>query len=90
VFAVTPFNFTAISGNLPTSPVIMGNVSIWKPASTAIYAPYFIMKVLKEAGLPDGVINFVPGPANIVGDICITHPLLQESTYRKYRSVSQY
>jgi 1-pyrroline-5-carboxylate dehydrogenase len=75
VFAVTPFNFTAISGNLPTSPVIMGNVSIWKPASSAIYAPYFIMKVLKEAGLPDGVINFVPGPANIVGDICITHPL---------------
>ncbi|MCX8084106.1 MAG: L-glutamate gamma-semialdehyde dehydrogenase [Calditerrivibrio sp.] len=76
IFAVTPFNFTAIGGNLPTSPAIMGNVVIWKPASSAIYAPYFIMKILQEAGLPDGVINFIPGSANIVGDICIKHPLL--------------
>ncbi|MCA1933691.1 MAG: L-glutamate gamma-semialdehyde dehydrogenase [Calditerrivibrio sp.] len=76
VFAVTPFNFTAIGGNLPTSPAIMGNVVLWKPASSAVYAPYFIMKILKEAGLPDGVINFIPGSANIVGDICLKHPLL--------------
>jgi 1-pyrroline-5-carboxylate dehydrogenase len=76
IFAVTPFNFTAIGGNLPTSPAIMGNVVLWKPASSAIYAPYFIMKILQEAGLPDGVINFIPGSASIVGDICIKHPLM--------------
>ncbi len=76
IFAVTPFNFTAIGGNLPTSPAIMGNVVLWKPASSAIYAPYFIMKILQEAGLPDGVINFIPGSASVVGDICIKHPLM--------------
>ncbi len=76
VFAVTPFNFTAIAGNLPTSPAIMGNVSIWKPASTALYAPYFLMKIFKEAGLPDGVINFVPGSGSTVGNVCFNDPRL--------------
>jgi 1-pyrroline-5-carboxylate dehydrogenase len=71
VFAVTPFNFTAIAGNLPTAPAMMGNVALWKPASSAVYAPYFLMQLLKEAGLPDGVINFLPGSGGEVGDPCI-------------------
>jgi len=68
VFAVTPFNFTSIAGNLPTAPVLMGNVSIWKPASTSVYSGYFLMKLLQEAGVPDGVVNFVPGSGAEVGD----------------------
>jgi len=68
VFAVTPFNFTSIAGNLPTSPAIMGNVVVWKPASTAVYSAYYIMKLLKEAGLPDGVINMVIGSGAEVGN----------------------
>jgi len=68
VFAVTPFNFTSIAGNLPTAPAIMGNVALWKPASSAVYSAYFIMKMLMEAGLPPGVINFVPGSGGEVGD----------------------
>ena len=71
VLAVTPFNFTAIAGNLPTSPAIMGNVAIWKPASSCVYTPYLFMKILQEAGLPDGVINFVPGPGSVVGPLCM-------------------
>ncbi len=74
VFAVAPFNFTAIAGNLPTSPAIMGNTVIWKPASSAVYAPYYLMKILQEAGLPDGVINFVPGSGREVGDTCLDSP----------------
>lgn len=74
VFAVTPFNFTAIAGNLPTSPAIMGNVAVWKPASSCVYTPYLFMQILKEAGLPDGVINFVPGRGAAVGDVCLAHP----------------
>ncbi|HEX9972530.1 MAG TPA: aldehyde dehydrogenase family protein, partial [bacterium] len=68
IFAVTPFNFTSIAGNLPTAPAIMGNVVVWKPASSAVYTAYFIMQLLKEAGLPDGVINMVPGPGGAVGN----------------------
>jgi 1-pyrroline-5-carboxylate dehydrogenase len=68
VFAVTPFNFTSIAGNLPSSPVIMGNVSLWKPASGAVYSAFHIMKIFQEAGLPDGVINFIPGSGAEVGD----------------------
>lgn len=67
VFAVTPFNFTSIAGNLPTSPALMGNVALWKPASSAVYSGYFLMKMFKEAGLPDGVINFIPGKGSVVG-----------------------
>lgn len=68
VFAVAPFNFTAISGNLPTAPAMMGNVAIWKPSSASVFSSYLLMKILKEAGLPDGVINFVPGSGANVGD----------------------
>jgi len=68
VFAVTPFNFTSIAGNLPTSPAMMGNVVLWKPASSAVYSAYFLTQLWKEAGLPDGVINFIPGPGRYVGD----------------------
>ena len=74
VFAVTPFNFTSIAGNLPTAPALMGNTVLWKPASSAVYSAYFIMKLLQEAGLPDGVINFVPGPGALVGPIVIKNP----------------
>ncbi|MEM1202824.1 MAG: L-glutamate gamma-semialdehyde dehydrogenase [Acidobacteriota bacterium] len=68
VFAVTPFNFTAIAGNLPSSPAMMGNVVVWKPASTAVLSGYLVMKILEEAGLPPGVVNFVPGRGASVGD----------------------
>jgi 1-pyrroline-5-carboxylate dehydrogenase len=76
VFAVTPFNFTAIAGNLPTAPAIMGNTVVWKPASSLVYTPYLIMQILEEAGLPPGVINFVPGSGASVGDICLADPNL--------------
>ena len=68
VFAVTPFNFTSIAGNLPTAPALMGNVALWKPASTAVLSAYYIMRLLQEAGLPPGVINFVPGSGRTIGD----------------------
>jgi 1-pyrroline-5-carboxylate dehydrogenase len=73
VLAVTPFNFTAISGNLPTSAAMCGNVVVWKPANTQVYSAQMIMKVLKEAGLPDGVINliYVDGPT--IGKECFAH-----------------
>ncbi|MCB0824643.1 MAG: L-glutamate gamma-semialdehyde dehydrogenase [Armatimonadetes bacterium] len=73
VLAVTPFNFTAIAGNLPTCVAMCGNVVVWKPAETQIYSARIIMEVLKEAGLPDGVINliYVDGPT--VGDVCFNH-----------------
>ena len=74
VFAVTPFNFTAIAGNLAAAPALMGNTVVWKPAYTQIYSAHVIMNVLKEAGLPDGVINliFTDGPA--AGDVVFNHP----------------
>jgi 1-pyrroline-5-carboxylate dehydrogenase len=71
VFAVTPFNFTAIGGNLPTSAALMGNTVVWKPASTAAYSAFFIMRLLQEAGLPDGVINLVYGPGAVIGDAAL-------------------
>ena len=67
VFAVSPFNFTSIGGNLPCAPAMMGNVALWKPASSAVYPAYFIMQLLIEAGLPKGVINFIPGSGKDVG-----------------------
>jgi len=76
VFAVTPFNFTAIAGNLPTAPAIMGNTVVWKPASSLVYTPWLFMKILEEAGLPAGVINFVPGSGAAVGDPCLADPNL--------------
>jgi 1-pyrroline-5-carboxylate dehydrogenase len=74
VFAVTPFNFTAIAGNLPTSAALMGNVVLWKPASTAVYSAHFIMKLLEESGLPPGVIQFLPGSGSQVGDPVLASP----------------
>ena len=68
VFAVTPFNFTSIAGNLPTAPALCGNTVIWKPASSSVYSNYFVMKLLEEAGFPKGVINFVPGRGGDVGN----------------------
>ncbi len=73
-FALTPFNFTAIAGNLPTSMAMMGNVVVWKPAFTQIYAANVIMKVLKEAGLPDGVINLVYVNGPDTGNVIFNHP----------------
>ncbi|MEA1973846.1 MAG: L-glutamate gamma-semialdehyde dehydrogenase [Candidatus Cloacimonadota bacterium] len=69
VFAITPFNFASITGNLPAAPASMGNVVVWKPASSSVYSAYFIMKLFQEAGVPDGVINFVPGSGSKVGPI---------------------
>ena len=73
VYAVTPFNFTSIAGNLPTAPALMGNVVLWKPASSSIPSAYYLMKLLEEAGLPPGVINFVPGDAGQISDIALSH-----------------
>jgi 1-pyrroline-5-carboxylate dehydrogenase len=72
VYAVTPFNFTSIAGNLPTAPALMGNTVIWKPASSAMLSAYYIMKLLEEAGLPPGVINFVPGDAALISDTLLS------------------
>ena len=74
VFAVTPFNFTSIAGNLPTAPAMVGNVVLWKPASSAVLSAYVIMRLLQEAGLPDGVINFIPGSGRQVGDPVLASP----------------
>ena len=73
VLAISPFNFTAIASNLNMSPVLMGNTTIWKPASTAIFSNYFLMKIFKEAGLPDGVINFIPGSGSVIGNTALDH-----------------
>jgi len=68
VFAVTPFNFTSIAGNLPTAPALMGNTVVWKPASSSVFSGHYLMEILKEAGMPDGVINFVPGSGGQIGN----------------------
>ncbi|MGQ0553867.1 MAG: L-glutamate gamma-semialdehyde dehydrogenase [Planctomycetota bacterium] len=73
VFAVTPFNFTSIAGNLPTAPALFGNVCLWKPASTSLHSGWVIMELLRAAGLPDGVINFLPGKGAAIGDPAIAH-----------------
>lgn len=74
VFALTPFNFTSIAGNLPAAPALMGNVVVWKPSKTAVYSAGVIMDIFKEAGLPDGVINLVFAPGPVVADVVLTHP----------------
>lgn len=74
ILAVTPFNFTAIAGNLPTSPAMMGNVALWKPSSDAVYVPYLLMKIFKEAGLPDGVINLIPCKSADLSKIAFSSP----------------
>lgn len=74
VVAISPFNFTAIGANLPTAPALMGNVVLWKPASTAILSNWILFKVLREAGLPDGVINFLPGSGALIGEVLLNSP----------------
>jgi 1-pyrroline-5-carboxylate dehydrogenase len=74
VFALTPFNFTAIAGNLPTAPAMMGNVAVWKPANSQIYSANVIMQILHEAGLPGGVINLVYADGPVAGDVIFSHP----------------
>jgi len=76
VFAVTPFNFVSIAGNLPSAPVILGNVSVWKPASSAVFSAYYLMKLFQEAGLPEGVINFIPGLGAEIGPLVMSSPEL--------------
>src|ERR1700686_2975758 len=73
VLAITPFNFTSIGGNLPTAPALMGNTVLWKPGSTAGLSGYYLLKVLQAAGMPDGVINFLPGRGSQVGDPVLAH-----------------
>jgi 1-pyrroline-5-carboxylate dehydrogenase len=72
VYAITPFNFTAIAGNLPTAPALMGNAVVWKPAATAVLSNWYIYKLLEEAGLPPGVINFLPGDPIEVSDVLLS------------------
>jgi 1-pyrroline-5-carboxylate dehydrogenase len=74
ILAVTPFNFTAIAGNLPSAPALMGNVALWKPADTQIYSAWVIMEIFRKAGLPDGVINLVYADGALVGDLVFKHP----------------
>ena len=74
VFALTPFNFTSIAGNLPSSVAMMGNVVVWKPANTQIYSAQVLMELFKEAGVPDGVINLVYVDGPTAGDVMFKHP----------------
>jgi 1-pyrroline-5-carboxylate dehydrogenase len=76
VFTVSPFNFTAIASNLNSSVAIVGNTTVWKPATTSLLSSYYLMQIFKEAGLPDGVINFVPGSGSAVGNVVLEHPEL--------------
>ena len=76
VFAVTPFNFSSIAANLPCAPALMGNVALWKPASSSVYSGHFLMKLFKDAGLPNGVINFVPGSGSQIGNQVLSHRML--------------
>src|SRR3954447_16313264 len=73
VYAVTPFNFTSIAGNLPTAPALMGNTVLWKPAASAMLSAHYIMKLLEAAGLPPGVINLVPGDAAAISNVALSH-----------------
>jgi len=76
VFAITPFNFTSIAANLPSAPALMGNTALWKPSETATLSNWYTMQMMREAGLPDGVINFLPGDGPTVGDPVLASPEL--------------
>ncbi|MFG2223350.1 L-glutamate gamma-semialdehyde dehydrogenase [Streptomyces sp. NPDC048644] len=76
VYAITPFNFTAIAGNLPTAPALMGNVVVWKPSPTQTHSAILLMELLEEAGLPKGVINLVTGDGKAVSEVALPHPEL--------------
>ena len=73
VYAITPFNFTSIAGNLPTAPALMGNTVVWKPASTAVLSAHYLLSLLSEAGLPPGVINLVPGDPGPISEVLLNH-----------------
>jgi 1-pyrroline-5-carboxylate dehydrogenase len=74
IYTITPFNFTAIASNLNSSVALMGNTTVWKPASTSVLSNYYFMTILKEAGLPDGVINFIPGSGTLISKVILEHP----------------
>jgi len=74
VFSLSPFNFTSIAANLNMAPAMMGNVAVWKPSTTAIHSNYLLMKVFQEAGLPDGVVNFIPGQGSVIGKVITSSP----------------
>ena len=76
VYAVSPFNFTAIGGNLPTTPALMGNTVVWKPAASAMLSAYYTLRLLEAAGLPPGVINFVPGDPVMITKVALDSPEL--------------
>jgi 1-pyrroline-5-carboxylate dehydrogenase len=76
IYTISPFNFTAIAANLNASVALMGNTTVWKPATTALLSNYFLMKIFHEAGLPVGVINFVPGQGSLISDVVLKHPAL--------------
>lgn len=76
VFTLTPFNFTSIASNLNLAPALMGNTTVWKPSTTALYSNYLLMKIFKEAGLPDGVVNFIPGKGSEIGKVVTSDPSL--------------
>ncbi len=73
IYAITPFNFTAIAANLNASVALMGNTTVWKPATTSLLSNYYLMKIFKEAGVPDGVINFVPGSGSLISKVVVKH-----------------
>jgi 1-pyrroline-5-carboxylate dehydrogenase len=73
IFTVSPFNFTAIASNLSTSVALMGNTTVWKPASTSLLSNYYLMKIFEEAGMPPGVINFIPGPGAVISSVVLKH-----------------
>ncbi|TYS86258.1 L-glutamate gamma-semialdehyde dehydrogenase [Rossellomorea aquimaris] len=89
VLAISPFNFTAIGGNLPSAPAIMGNVVVWKPATTALLSNYYFMRILEEAGLPKGVINFVPSRGSQVSEVVLTDPRMSGFHFTGSTSVFQ-
>lgn len=76
IAAITPFNFTAIGGNLSATPTVMGNVSLWKPSDTAVLSNWHVFKILEEAGFPDGVINFLPADGPTFGNTVLSSPHL--------------
>ncbi len=76
IMAVTPFNFTSIASNLNMTPVLMGNTTIWKPSTTALLSNYHMMQIFMEAGLPEGVINFLPGKGSLIGNVALSNPNL--------------
>jgi 1-pyrroline-5-carboxylate dehydrogenase len=89
VYAVTPFNFTAIAGNLPTAPAILGNTVVWKPSSATVYSGYFIARLLEAAGVPPGVINFLPGPPAEITRAVLSHKEFAGLHYTGSTSVFQ-